>query len=78
MSADKNQNPTLGAPLEEKEIGGNSSKASTLDTVSSTDHSHDRSQDLLGQQDVDPVLSRKMNLVNNVRQDSKTEGLAPN
>jgi hypothetical protein len=77
MSADKSQSPTLGAQLDEKDIGGNSSKASTLDAVPSTDRGEDHSNDLLGQQDLDPVLSRKMNLVNNVRQDSKTESLAP-
>lgn len=61
MSADKS--PRLGAPLEEKDVGGNISEGSTLDTASSLD----RQQDLLAQQDLDPVLSRKMNLVNNVR-----------
>ena len=71
MSADKNQSPALAAQLEEKDVGGNSSKASTLDPVPSTHSIQDHSQDLLGQQDLDPVLSRKMNLVNNVRQDSQ-------
>jgi hypothetical protein len=77
MSADKNQSPMLGAPLEEKDVGGTMSEGSTLDAVPSTDRSEDHSKDLLGQQDLDPVLSRKMNLVNNVRQGPRTEGLAP-
>jgi hypothetical protein len=64
-NSDKTCMPT--APrVEEKDFGGHTSDSERSNVGETTDVSIRDGQDLLGQQDEDPAMSKKMHLVNNV------------